>query len=148
MGQLIEAFNANQIDLFYGINSTTNYALDTYNTVSVYKNDSIILKHSSNDKIINSIKSLSDVYCLENSKIHENLINNGISVKTFANMKDLMNNIDQNSIIALDLYNYNFYASQLDDYIISLQVKYDDYSFVIRDISFQICAKHMISTNI
>ncbi len=135
MGQLIEAFNANQIDLFYGINSTTNYALDTYNTVSVYKNDSIILKHSSNDKIINSIKSLSDVYCLENSKIHENLINNGISVKTFANMKDLMNNIDQNSIIALDLYNYNFYASQLDDYIISLQVKYDDYSFVIRDIS-------------
>ncbi len=135
MEQLIEAFNANQIDLFYGINSTTNYALDIYDTVPVYKNDSIILKHSSNDKIINSIKSLSEVYCIENSKIYEKLINNGISVKTFANMKDLINNIDQNSIIAIDLYNYNFYASQLEDYIISLQVKYDDYSFVIRNIS-------------
>lgn len=135
MEQLLEAFNTNQIDLFYGINSSTDYALDTYKTISVYKNDSIILKHASNDKTINSIKSLSDVLCIENSKIHEKLVNNGISVKTFANMKDLINNIDENSIIAIDLYNYNFYANKLDDYIISLQLKYDDYSFVIRDIS-------------
>lgn len=135
MEQLLEAFNTNQIDLFYGINSSTDYALDTYKTISVYKNDSIILKHASNNKTINSIKSLSDVLCIENSKIHEKLVNNGISVKTFANMKDLINNIDENSIIAIDLYNYNFYANKLDDYIISLQLKYDDYSFVIRDIS-------------
>lgn len=135
MEQLLEAFNTNQIDLFYGINSSTDYALDTYKTISVYKNDSIILKHASNDKTINSIKSLSDVLCIENSKIHEKLVNNGISVKTFANMKDLINNIDENSIIAIDLYNYNFYANKLDDYIISLQLKNDDYSFVIRDIS-------------
>ena len=135
MAQLIEAFNTNQIDLFYGINSTTNYALDTYNTISVYNNNPIILKHASNDKTINSIKSLSDVFCLENSKIQEILVNNGVSVKTFANMKDLISNVEKNSIIALDLYNYNFYASKLDEYIIALQFTSDDYSFVIRDIS-------------
>ena len=51
---LLDDFNANKIDLFYGINSNTNYALDIYKTVPVYENNLLILKHSSKGFFTNS----------------------------------------------------------------------------------------------
>ncbi len=132
---LLDDFNANKIDLFYGINSNTNYALDIYKTVPVYENNLLILKHSSNNKIINSIKSLENVVCLENSLIAQYFIDNSVTVKTYSNMLELIDNIDDESIIALDVYNYNYYSNKLDDYIISYQYNNGNYSFITRDIS-------------
>lgn len=135
MTSLLEAFNANQIDLFYGINGTTEYNLDVYKTVPVYENSVIVLKHSSNNKIINSIKSLDNVVAIENTYLTENLVNNNITVTAYANMEDLINNIDDNSIIVLDTYNYNYYASKLKDFIIAYQYDTTNNSFISRDIS-------------
>ncbi len=132
---LLEAFNSNQIDLFYGINANSDYAIDVYNTVDVYDNSVIVLKHSSNDKIINSIKSLDNVVSIENSKLTESLVNNNITVTAYSNMEDLINNITDDSIIVLDTYTYNYYADKLNDFIIAYQYDVDDYSFVSRDIS-------------
>ena len=132
---LIEAFNSNQIDLFYGINSNNDYALDVYNTINVYDNSAIVLKHSSNNKIINSIKSLNNVVTIENSKLAQQLVDNNITVTAYANMEDIINNINDDSIIVLDTYNYNYYADKLKDFIIAYQYDIDDYSFVNRDIS-------------
>ena len=87
INSLLEAFNTNQIDLFYGINSNTNYNIDTYKTVPVYENSIIILKHSSNDKIINSIKSLDNVVSLESTNVSEYLVNNNITVTAYSNME-------------------------------------------------------------
>lgn len=134
ISDLVNAFNTNQIDLFYGINSQTDYALDVYDTVPVYDNSFVVLKHSSNDLIINSIKSLNNVFCLENSDLAKYFNDNNISVKTFGNMQELISNINDDSIIALDLYNYNFYLEDLSDYMISYQFDNQDYSFVIRNI--------------
>ena len=131
---MLNAFNTNQIDLFYGINASSDYALDVYKTVPVFENNLVILKHASNNTIINSIKSLNDVLCLENSIIAQNLTDNNISIKTYPNMKELIANIDENSVIALDLYNYNYYAKDLSEYIVTYQYSNDDYSFVVRDI--------------
>ena len=134
INDLLEAFNSNQIDLFYGINSSQEYALDVYETVPVFENNLMILKHSSNNVIINSVKSLNDVLCLENSIIAKYFADNNITTKTYPNMKELINNVDENSIIALDVYNYNYYSNELKDYIISYQFNADNYSFVARDI--------------
>ncbi len=134
MTDLLNAFNSNQIDLFYGINSSIDYALDVYETVPVYENNLMILKHSSNETIINSIKSLETVTCLENSIIAKYFTDNNINIKTYANMQELINNIDENSIIALDVYNYNYYSSELKNYIIAYQFSDDNYSFIARDI--------------
>ena len=134
MPDLLNAFNSNQIDLFYGINSSIDYALDVYETVPVYENNLMILKHSSNETIINSIKSLETVTCLENSIIAKFFTDNNINIKTYANMQELINNIDENSIIALDVYNYNYYSSELKNYIIAYQFSDDNYSFIARDI--------------
>ena len=135
INDLLNAFNTNQIDLFYGINANEEYALDVYKTVPVFENNLMILKHSSNNIIVNSIKSLSDVSCLENSAVSKILADNNVSVKTYPNMKELINNIDSNSIVALDVYNYNYYTSELSDFIISYQFDDDDYSFIARDIA-------------
>ena len=131
---LLNAFNSNEIDLFYGINASEEYALDVYKTVPVFENNLMILKHSSNNTIVNSIKSLNDVLCLENSIIAKYFTDNNITVKTYPNMKELINNIDENSLIALDVYNYNYYSEQLHDYIIAYQFNDTNYSFVARDI--------------
>ena len=132
---LLDAFNSNQIDLFYGINCTTEYKLDVYETVPVYENSVIVLKHSSNNKIINSIKSLDNVVSIENSKLAEYLVSNNITVTAYANMEDLINNINNDSVIVLDTYNYNYYASKLKDFIIAYQYDTDNNSFVSRNIS-------------
>ena len=91
ISSLVNAFNSNEIDLFYGINSTSDYNLDVYNTIPVYNNTAIVLKHSSNDLIINSIKSLDNVVSIENSYLSEYLTNNNITVTAYSNMEDLIN---------------------------------------------------------
>ena len=132
---LLDAFNSNEIDLFYGINANSEYAIDVYNTVDVYDNSVIVLKHSSNNKIINSIKSLDNVVSIENSKLTESLVNNNVTITAYSNMEDIINNITDESIIVLDTYTYNYYADKLNDFIIAYQYDIDDYSFVSRDIS-------------
>ena len=132
---LLDAFNSNEIDLFYGINANSEYAIDVYNTVDVYDNSVIVLKHSSNNKIINSIKSLDNVVSIENSKLTESLVNNNVTITAYSNMEDIINNITDESIIVLDTYTYNYYAKELKDFIIAYQYDIDDYSFVSRDIS-------------
>ena len=132
---LLDAFNSNEIDLFYGINANSEYAIDVYNTVDVYDNSVIVLKHSSNNKIINSIKSLDNVVSIENSKLTESLVNNNVTITAYSNMEDIINNITDESIIVLDTYTYNYYAKELKGFIIAYQYDIDDYSFVSRDIS-------------
>ena len=133
--ELVEAFNKNEIDLFYSINEVSNYNLDTYKTSPVYDNNMVILKHASNDLVIHSVKSLSEVYTLENSDLAFYLGSNGISLKKYSNMKDLMNDINENSIIVLDLLNYNYYKSKLKDYIVDYEFEINNYSFISRSIS-------------
>ena len=135
INDLLHAFNTNQIDLFYEINSNKEYALDVYNTNSVYTNNIFILKHSSNDLIIDSIKSLKDVYVLENSYLANYLQSANVSIKTYGSMEQLIQNIEENSVVALDTMNYNYYKNSLENFVISYQLNIINYPFAIRDIS-------------
>ena len=132
---LLEAFNANEIDLFYGMNSDTIYSIDVYNTIPSYNNSYIILKHSSNDLVINSIKSLKNVATIKDTKLTDYLSNNGVSVTTYSNLEDLIDNINTDTVVAMDLNNYNYYSNKLNNYVIGYTFENDDYSFVIRSIS-------------
>ena len=135
INQLIAAFNANEIDLFYETNYTDDYKIDVYRTVPIYDNNIVILKHSSNDKIINSIKSLDNVVTIENSKLANFFTTNNVTVKAYSNMLDLVDNVSESDIIAMDLYSYNYYSNYLKDYIILNQFSIGDISFAIRNIS-------------
>ncbi len=131
---LIEAFNANKLDIFYGINTAYEYSMDVYETTRLYNNNVFILKHSTNNKIIDSIKSLNDVAVVEKSSLAAIFESNNISVKTYATIDEMLKKIDKNSIIAIDGLSYNYYKNYLQNFIISYQFNVDDYSFVIRDI--------------
>jgi len=134
INDLLDAFNSNKIDLFYEINFNKEYAIDVYNTNNLYSNNWIVLKHSSNDIIIDSIKSLKDVYVLADSEVSNYLSNNGVSVKTFDSLEDLIKNVNEDSVIILDLLGFNYYKNKLDEFVISYQFVTDNYSLVIRDI--------------
>lgn len=135
--ELLNSFNSNNIDFFYGINSNKDYALDVYNTLPVYKNDYVVLKHPSNNLIINSLKSLnnSKVYTLSNSKMFAYLKSLDLNVTGYDNDYNL-NDIEIDSIIVMDTNNYNYQINNiLNNYIIASNGSFEDYSFTMRDIS-------------
>lgn len=131
---LLSAFNTNQIDLFYGINSNIEYAIDVYNTSVLYNNTLVILKHSSNEMIIDSIKSLKKVSVLKGSILSNYLVNANVSINEYNNMDSLINSLDENSVIVMDFINYNYYKNLFENYIVTYQTDTLDYSLVIRDI--------------
>lgn len=135
MEDLLRSFNGNQIDFFYGFNSDTKYALDVYETVPSYSNDIVILKHVGNNMVVNSTKSLNNAATIANSKLNAYLQSQGVETNSFKDLPDLLKNVKNDSIIALDLANYNSNKQNLNNYIIAYQFDIADYPFVIRGIS-------------
>lgn len=138
INDLLEAFNKNEIDFFYGLNSNEDYALDVYKTVAAYDNRMVVLVHASQDLSINSIKSLQNknVLVLNNSKFQAYLDKAKIKTIGYDNDTDLLEKIDKDSIVFMDINNYNYNVKdKIEDYIITAYVDYDNLPFVIRDIS-------------
>lgn len=137
VSELLNSFNSNNIDFFYGVNASKDYKLDVFNTLPVYDNDYVILKHPANNLVVNSLKSLSNnsVYVLDNSKLFYYLKDLGLNVIGYDN-DDSLDNIKIDSFIVVDTNNYNYHVkNKLKDYIIAYNNSFDDYNFVIRDIS-------------
>jgi len=133
--ELMYAFNANQIDLYYEINNNKDYAMDVYNTNKLYNNTLMVLKHSSNNLIVDSIRSLKDVDVIKGSVVANYLTTAGVSVYEYDNVEKLMDKISTSSVIVIDSINYNYYKNILEDFVIAYQIDINDYSFVIRDIN-------------
>lgn len=133
--ELIKAFNSNQIDIFYGINGDTTYNMDVYNSSAIYSNKLFVLKYFNNQSVIDTIKSLSNVSVIKNSKIAEYLSKKNIKIKEYDSFSSLIKDVDNDSVIVCDINNYNYYANQLEGFVIADVIDFDSYSFVIRDIS-------------
>lgn len=137
--KLLEDFNANKIDFFMNTTKQDQYEMDIYETVSIYKEDILIASHLENNQTINSLASLNGktVMTLKNSYIGQVLLNNNVNIKIYDNMKDLMEHLRKDSIIALDQSTYNMYThSYLKNYKVDYMFHLEDeYSFVIRDIA-------------
>lgn len=133
--ELTKAFNTNQIDFFYGINSNTEYAIDVYDAENVYENSLVILKHSNNPILIDSLHSLKNVIVLNNSKTQSYLYNSGIETTGYDDIAKVIKNAKEDSIIVMDLNNYNYYHEQLKHFIVTYQTNIENMSFVIRSIN-------------
>jgi diguanylate cyclase (GGDEF)-like protein len=136
---LIGAFNENKVDFFLNTSSNTNYALDISETVDIFKDDVVVVSHINNNITINSLSSLvsKTIYTIEDSKITSSLSNYDISLKTYGNIEDLLQNINDDSIIIIDLKTYNIYSrSELKDYKVDYSYELiEGYKYVSRDIS-------------
>lgn len=136
--KLLEDFNANKIDFFLNTTTQNEYQMDIYETNSVYKENVVIVSHLNHNQTIQSLASLTDqtVMTLKDSYIGQKLLSYKINLKIYDHMKDLMEHLNKDSIIAIDEATYHMYAhSYLKNYKIDYRFTLEDeYTFIIRDI--------------
>lgn len=134
VNDLISAYNNGEIDFFFG-NNSSEYVVETYETIAPIKAEMVILSNINYVNNVNSIYSLVDkkVNVVSGSKIEKYLKDEGIRVVSHKSIKELIKSLKTNSIVAIDLENYEYYKTdQLSyfkiDYISSLN---DNYNYVI-----------------
>ncbi len=127
---LIEAFNEGKVDFCFR-NDVNELTVDHYNTVAPITANIAILSHVAKSKPITSIYSLAEdtVLVVKGTKIEDYLVRNGIEVEAYDSINDLLKKVTKDSILALDLENYEYYkASSLSkfkiNYLFSLNDNY------------------------
>ncbi len=136
--KLVNAFNANEIDFYFNVNGDMEYNLDVYNTVTLVKEDMVILTQNNLDMIVNSVNSLKGykVGVLKNSKLADFLKHYDIELVLYDNISSLMKD-KKIEIKAIDSYNYYYYVSKgIKNYHRSYStVLSDTYTYAFRNIS-------------
>lgn len=134
IGNLISSYNNGEIDFFFG-NNISEYVIATYETVAPIESKVVILSSINYSNNVNSIYSLLDkrVNVISGSKIEKNLKDAGIRVVGHNSIKDLVNSLKTNSIVAMDLENYEYYKTDelayfKIDYIYLLN---ENYNYII-----------------
>ncbi|MDD2505564.1 MAG: GGDEF domain-containing protein, partial [Bacilli bacterium] len=135
---MFDAFNANKIDIMLENNTSNKYNMDVYKTIPFYNNKLVVVSNISNNLVINSLNTLSDVelMTINNSEVSNYLSKNNLTTKTYNNISELVKNIKKNSVIAVDKEVYNFLANnKLKNYKVYYEESLpNDYGLVIRDI--------------
>ena len=128
---MVNSFNKNEIDFFFG-NISAEYKIDYIETVAPIKSEVVILSNINYTNIVNNIYSLSDnrVNVIAGTKIESYLKENGIKVVSHKSIEDLVDSLKTNSIVAIDLENYEYYKTEelrnfKIDYSFSLDEKYN-----------------------
>ena len=135
---LIKDFNENKIDLFFNTSSQNKFDMDVYNTISAVDENISIVTHENNDIIIKSLSSLKDkeVYVIAGSQAVSHLKGYGIVTREVNNFDNILDKLNENSIIAIDTKAFDIYRyNKLDKFKInySFSLK-NNYSYAIRDI--------------
>lgn len=138
ISKLLKDFNSKSVDFTINICDTTNYNDDIYNTVGAFNKNLVIISGIANTDVIDNFYSLKEkqVLTVKDSYLESFLIENGIKVKSYNNLKDLTTDFSDNSIAIVDLENYNYYkTTTFKDSKINYILKTDDkYNYVINDI--------------
>ena len=135
---LIKDFNENKVDLFFNTSSQNKFDMDVYNTISSVDENISIVTHENNDIIIKSLSSLKDkeVYVIAGSQAVSHLKGYGIVTREVNNFDNILDKLNEDSIIAIDTKAFDIYRhNKLDKFKIaySFSLK-NNYSYAIRDI--------------
>ena len=137
ISKLLKDFNSNEIDFMLDIADKNNYTIETYSTVGVFNKKLAIISGISNLDVIDNLYSLKgkEVSTLKDSYLEKYLIDNGIKVKLYNDLKDLTTDFSNNDIALVDLDNYNYYkTSSFKDSKINYLINVNDkYSYIINN---------------
>ncbi len=137
INELKQAFSRGEVDVLFANFNTNGVNIDVINTVSPFTETYVIL--SKDEYVMSSIRSLKgkEVYTVNNTYLYDYLNTNGVVAKGYNNTDDLLRNINNNSIVILDLDTYQYYKDKkFKDYKILYFGNIDnDYTFAIRDVS-------------
>ena len=115
---MLNDFKKGDLDVI--LNNFNNSGLNNiYRTIPVYDSKIAVITDKDTELVVNNVSSLKDttVLTIKNSKIARYLKSNDIKIKEFDNIRDLINNINENDVAAIDEYTYDYYVrSDLKDY--------------------------------
>ena len=136
---IVKSFNENSIDFMFNNLANTEYAMDTFETVSNYDENFVIATKKNNNTVINSINSLANnnIHIIGNTKIESYLNTQGFEIESYKNIEQLVNETSTTDLVVLDYFSYKYY---MEKYFSDYEIKYifdlnDDYNYIIRDIS-------------
>ena len=134
---LRQALSNGEVDLVFSNFNVDGTNIDKVYSISPLKEEYVII--SKKPFIVDSVRSLKDkeVYVVSNTYLHDYLVSNNVNTKGFKNTDDLLKNIDNNSIIALDINTYRYYQEQklLGFKELYIGLLNQDYKFTIRDVN-------------
>ena len=109
---MLKDFNENKLDLVF--DNFSQKISGTYKTIPIYDSKIAVIADSNTNLIVNNVSSLKDetILTIKDSKIAHHLKENGIKTKLYDNAKDLINNIKEDEIAAIDEYTYDYYVRQ------------------------------------
>ena len=154
INDLNNAINKGEVDIYFDYieNSNSKYL----KTVSTFIENYVVLGRIKDEYVVNSLEGLkgNEVSLLDNNKYLSSYIKNSTmaNVKTFDNIKKLVNESKKNSsIIILDKEVYTYYKNkELKDYeILYSDIMSSDYTFMIKsdNDSFYKLFNYVINTN-
>lgn len=133
---LVNDFNNNKIDFFFGNNATAKYNHSIYKTVSNIDEQIVVLSDSKNNITVNNLSSLANkkVMTIKSSMISEVLKENNVDTVEYKDIKTLLKNKKNTDILVLDLDSYNYYKDKLVNFKVNYQFNLgSDYNFVLND---------------
>lgn len=134
---MLKDFNANKLDLLSNNLNNSQINLKTYKSIPIYDSKIAIITDKDTDLTVNNVTSLKDktILTVKDSKIARYLKTNGVKIKEYQNVKDLVNKIKSDDIAAIDEYTYDYYVrSQLKNYknLHTLDIE-NNYGFISQD---------------
>ena len=134
---LRQALSNGEVDLVFSNFNVDGTNVDKIYSISPLKEEYVII--SKKPFVVDSVRSLKDkeVYVVSNTYLHDYLVSNNVNTKGFNNTDDLLKNIDNNSIVALDVNTYRYYQDQklLGFKELYVGLLNQDYKFTIRDVN-------------
>lgn len=133
---LINDFNKDKVDIFFTAGKQ-NYNGEHFETIRTIKTNVVVLMNVNNPVYIIDEDDLKNytISVVKNSYIDKYLAKLGIETKRFNNMDKLLNSLNKDSMVALDLENYEYYkGSNLINFKIAYQFDLNEnYGYVINE---------------
>ena len=132
--ELINDLNSGKVDLFFQ-NGRIKKSKNAIETIKVLKTNVVLLSNVNNKENLNSFYALRNktVSVLKNSYIADYLDDLDIKVKEYNSVDKLMSDLKDDSILAIDLENYEYYkANKLINFKISFSFDIDNnYGYIV-----------------
>ena len=134
---LLQAFNSKKVDFILNLSEEKNYKNEIYKTVGSIDKKLIVASGINNKNMIDNVLALQnlEVLAIKDTALEEYLKSLGAKVKSYNNLEELVNDFKSNSVVVIDLDNYNYYKTSAfkDSKIDCLLNDNSKYNFVIND---------------
>ena len=134
---LINNFNSGNVDFILDLVDKSKYKNEIYETSNMYNKQLVIVSGITNDEHIDSLSSLKnkEVLTIRDTYLEDELKKIGSKLKSYNDIENLLKDFDSNSLVVMDIENYNYYKTS---YLKNSRISYiindgSRYKFIINN---------------